>query len=58
MAWADLLPHFPHLEIQSIQRERQHVTSTRRLKSFGSLDGPRMALLADSYHVSIGVSVY
>ncbi|QBD76028.1 hypothetical protein EPA93_08420 [Ktedonosporobacter rubrisoli] len=28
MAWAGLLPHFPHLEIQSIQRERQHITIT------------------------------
>ncbi len=28
MAWADLLPHFPHLQIQSIQRESQHVTIT------------------------------
>src|SRR6266516_4668736 len=26
MAWADLLPHFPHLQIQSIQQESQHVT--------------------------------
>lgn len=28
MAWADLLPHFPHLEIQSIQQEQQHVAVT------------------------------
>jgi transposase len=28
MAWADLLPHFPHLQIQSIQHECQHATIT------------------------------
>jgi transposase len=28
MAWADLLPQFPHLQTQSIQQECQHVTIT------------------------------
>jgi transposase len=28
MPWADLLPHFPHLEIQSIQQECEHITIT------------------------------
>jgi hypothetical protein len=28
MAWADLLPQFPHLQIQAIQQESQHVTIT------------------------------
>jgi zinc-finger of transposase IS204/IS1001/IS1096/IS1165 len=28
MAWADLLPQFPHLQIHSIQQECQHVTIT------------------------------
>lgn len=28
LAWADLLPHVPHLEIQSIQHGHQHVTVT------------------------------
>lgn len=26
MAWADLLPQFPHLQIHSIQQEREHIT--------------------------------
>ena len=28
MSWADLLPQFPHLEIQSIQQEGQNVSIT------------------------------
>jgi hypothetical protein len=28
MAWADLLPQFPHLQIQSIQQEDQCITIT------------------------------
>ncbi|MBO0794752.1 MAG: transposase, partial [Ktedonobacteraceae bacterium] len=26
MAWVDLLPQFPHLQIQSVQQECQHIT--------------------------------